>query len=127
MASTGFVGTGTTITAGTSTFTAQVETITHNSTRPAIDATHLSSAGARDYVPGDLQDGTVTLTIYRKDGEAVPITAAAETWTITYPDNDTQVFTGFITQATTNVVVDEMVKCDVVIQISDSDVFTPVT
>ncbi len=51
------VGTGSTITFGTSSFSADILDINRTGiTRPSIDVTHMGTTGGREFMPGDLYD-----------------------------------------------------------------------
>lgn len=56
--------------------------------REPIDVTHLGSTPAKEFIPGDLYDaGEITIEglLDPNDGDAVPISGAAETMRITFP------------------------------------------
>jgi len=80
------VGTGTTITWGTSSFTANVTGVRKSGeSRPSVDTTHMSST-SRTFMPGDLVDyGSIEVDIEYDPDQSPPITAAIETFTITFP------------------------------------------
>ncbi|NBQ49116.1 MAG: hypothetical protein EBY40_00200 [Marivivens sp.] len=81
-------GTGTTITFGTSGFTASVTSITpvSGAERPSIDTTHLGTTTARTSIPGDLIDwGTCEIAFQFDPDNRPPIDQAAETITVTFP------------------------------------------
>lgn len=81
------VGTGSSITFGTSSFDGEVLSISANGmTRPVIDTTHMETEDARTKMPGDLVDsGDVTVEIQFDPNNPPPIDAAPETITITFP------------------------------------------
>ena len=88
------VATGITIAFATSTFTADVVDFApvFEQTVEDIDCTHQGST-AREYIPSDLIDaGECTMTILWEVGSVVPVGAAPETITITFP---------FVTASTT--------------------------
>lgn len=93
------LGTGTTIAFGTSGWAANVVSIGDlGEERPSIDTTHLATSDARTYIPGNLRDGgTLTIEAQHDPSQLPPITAAAETITITFEDTSTCGFTGFCT------------------------------
>lgn len=99
--STARTGKGTTITFGTSGFTADKVSISGpNQTREAIETTHLGSTDDnKSYIPDDFAEpGTFEIEfIYDPaDGEP-PINGAAETITLTEPDSSTRAASGFVT------------------------------
>ena len=81
------VGTGTTITFGTSGFTAEVMSVAGNDmTREDIDVTHMGSTNYREFIPSKLVDGgTLELEISFDPDSQPPITGAAETITVNFP------------------------------------------
>ena len=88
------VGHGTTITFGTSGFTANIESVSWDGiARTVIETSHMgtTAAGAnqfgnRTFIPGDLVDpGTLTMNIHFNPQTNPPIGAVAETITVTYP------------------------------------------
>lgn len=93
-------GLGATITFGTSGFAMNVRSIGGTEqTREKIDTTYLGSSDFYTYIPDDLvQPGEFTIE-YIWDGSSgqtyPPISAAAETITITLRDGDTLSGTGF--------------------------------
>lgn len=81
------VATGITIAFATSTFTADVVDFApvFEQTVEDIDCTHQGST-AREYIPSDLIDaGECTMTILWEVGSVVPVGAAPEEITITFP------------------------------------------
>lgn len=82
-------GHGATITFGTSGFTAAFTEISgFDQAREVLDTTQLSTTDYRTKTPGDLVDaGEFTATFFYDADEQPPITGAAETITITYPDS----------------------------------------
>lgn len=81
------LGTGTSITFGTSGFTANLLTVNPvSASRPAIDTTHLGTTTARTFTPADLIDwGNLEITFQFDVDDEPPIGTAAETITITFP------------------------------------------
>lgn len=82
-------GTGTTVTFGTSSITANVTAISDTGvSREAIETTHLGTTGGRTYIPGDIYEpGEITLSVQFDPDKniEVDILRVAETVTITYP------------------------------------------
>jgi len=83
------LGNGTTIAFTTSAFTANVHRIGGaNTTRNAVETSHLGTTGQRTRIPGTLTDPGTTEVEFEWDQSFAtfpPITAVAETITITYP------------------------------------------
>jgi len=79
---------GATITFGSS-FFGTIRNIAHQGvTRPDVDVTHSATTGARAYIPGDLYEGgtfQIDGLLDETKNFTTPITAAAETTTITLP------------------------------------------
>jgi len=98
------VGTGTTITAGTSSWTASLTRVNHSGIeRVSLDTSHMGTAapgagkfGNRTFVPGDLSDpGTLEIEAFFNPDTEPPVDQVAETWTVTFP-----LFAGDATPAT---------------------------
>jgi len=88
------VGTGTTLTAGTSGWTAELLSLDLNGiAREAIETSHSGTAAAgagkhanRTYIPGDLADpGSLDVTFHFNPDTEPPIDQPAETWTVAFP------------------------------------------
>lgn len=97
------VGTGTVITFS-SNYILRPETITLNGpSREAVDTTHLritdgSTTVGRTKIPARTYDpGSMDVTWQFDEASAPPITAAAETITITFPSSNTYQCSGFLT------------------------------
>lgn len=115
------VGDGTTISFGTSGFTGDVVSISGpNSTRAAVDKTHLGSSGWTEFDPSGLVDGgELSLTVHYDPTIVVPIAAVAETITIDPAGSgQTLSFTGFVISSGHSFAVDEMMGLDMNIKIS---------
>jgi hypothetical protein len=97
------IGTGTTITWGTSSFAAELLDLNWTGiSRGAIPTSHMGTSGYHTKIPTDLIDGGEVEVDYHFDPTAAnlqpPIAAAPETITITPAGgNDTFAFTGFVT------------------------------
>jgi hypothetical protein len=96
-----FIGTGTTVTFGTSGWTPELLDIRGPSySREAVDMSHFGSTGGKIFSPGDLYDGgEITLELAFDPTDAPPLTGVAETITITYSDSSTTSWSvnGFLT------------------------------
>ena len=103
-------GNGTTLTFATSGFTANIYSIAGATfTRDALETTHLGTTGFKEYVPDDLvEPGEFEIEFEWNQSFSTfpPISAAAETITVTYPlktgetTNATLAGTGFLTSTT---------------------------
>ena len=100
------LGTGTTITFGTSGFSAEVTEISHGSiSRETIDTSHLATPaatagkiGSKTFLAGILSDpGELTLQGHHDPSLTPPVEGDAETVTVTFPDGDTWAFSGQMT------------------------------
>ena len=96
------VGTGTTITFGTSGFSANIMSVDGPGiTREAIETTHMGTTTAKTFIPADLIDGGEMSFTMQFDGALDPPTdAAAETITIDWGGAGTGekwTFSGFMT------------------------------
>lgn len=82
-------GYGTTIVGGSSgSFFAEIQSVSLSGyERAAIETTHMTStSGWRTFQPSDLKSpGTIELELSFRPNDNIPITSAAETWTITFP------------------------------------------
>lgn len=96
------LGTGTTITFGTSGFSANLLSIDGPELqRESIDVSTMATTTNRAFLPGTLLDGGEVDMTFEFDGDDTPLTALAsegETITITWGSTgDTWTFTGFMT------------------------------
>lgn len=80
-------GQGASVTFGTSGFTANIASISHDGIeRTAIPTTHLGTTTAMTFIPGDLFDpGELSLDIQFDPDDYPPIDQPAETITVTFP------------------------------------------
>lgn len=119
-------GQGTTITFGTSSFTANVMSISVDGVeRPAIDTSHLGTTTSRTFIPGDLVDeGSVTLAIQYDPDSEPPKKGALETVTITFPLSTgattaaSRAFSAFVTGFDAGVEMDALMTGNVTIKVS---------
>lgn len=116
----GQIGTGTTITFGTSAFTAEIMAVTPPpSTREKIKTSYMSTTLDHTYIPASLVDhGELEFDISFEGGLNVPLHSAAETITITYPDGDTWVFSGFVTDFTGSVPLEDKMTGTIKVAVS---------
>lgn len=100
------VGTGISLTFGTSGFSAELLSVNHNAiSREGVDTTHMGSTMNREMIPVDLVNpGTVDFEIHFDPDAQPPISDSAETLTITFPNPSggtsgaTLEGTGFVTE-----------------------------
>ena len=87
----GFIATGTTVTFGTSSFSAELLSISGPSlSRESVDMSHMGTTGGKPFLPGDLYDGgEVTLELAFNPATALIISSAKETVTIAWADSST--------------------------------------
>ncbi len=79
------VATGTSVTFGTSTFPMELKSVSVDGIeREALETTHMGSTNFREFIPGKLVNaGELTVTIFGDANTTPPISAAAETVTLT--------------------------------------------
>ena len=119
------IGTGATITFGTSGFTAEITNMDHGDMgREAIDTSHLGTTTARTFMPGDLYDpGSLTLDIHFDNANDPPLTGAAETITITFPDASTRSGSGFVTGYSYSVPLEDKMTAQMTVKFSGAFTF----
>lgn len=67
--------------------------------RAAIETTVLDTSGGKTFMPGDNYDpGQISVEMQFDSDAAPPITGAAETVTLTFPDGETWAASGFLTE-----------------------------
>lgn len=113
-------GHGTTITFGTSGFSANLLEIGGVSLeRAAIDSTHMGTANAKAYIPTSLYDGgSVDITFEFVGNENVPIDAAVETITINWAGANAWSFSGFMTGFTPSAQTGEKMQASATLKIT---------
>lgn len=81
------IGTGASITFGTSSWTGDIVDISGDGmSREAIDVSHLNTTDWKEFLPSDNTDpGSITLEILFDPDDEPPITSAKETVTVTFP------------------------------------------
>mgnify|MGYP000051886027 CR=1 FL=1 len=126
------VGTGITIAFATSTFTADVVDFSpiFEQSVEDIDCTHQGST-ARDFTPSELIDaGECTMTILFEPGVVVPVGAASEEITITFPfvtastTKGTWVCDGYINNYSATASLEERMEGSVTIKWTGAGVLT---
>jgi len=132
----GRAGYGTTLVGGTN-FTAGISGIKDITLSglecDAIDVTDMDSTGRRrEYVPGLIEPGEITFTVNFEDGLYDTVldkmgggtAAAAETWTVTFPDDSTYACSGFLSKAGSATPHDGGITFDMTIKLSGAETFT---
>ena len=126
------VGTGTSITFGTSGFSARVASIDGPGfSRTSVETTHLSTTGNRTHMPGDLVErGELTLSVHHDPSLTPPIRQAAETVTITFPvpsgltNPATCVFTAMCIGYSASIAIDELMTASMTLKGSGAPTIT---
>ena len=114
------VGTGITLTFGTSSFSIEFEEIKPpGSSRGSIDTSHQGTTTYRTFTPQDLVDnGELTFTGHFDPSKTPPIASAAETITISFPSDAAWDFSGFLTDYEPLGVFDDKMMCNGTIKVS---------
>lgn len=114
-------GHGTTITFGTSSFSANLISVNGPSvTRDDIDNTHMGTSDAKAYLPSALYDGgEVSLTVEHDASLAVPIDQDAETITIDWAgQGSTWAFSGYVKGCTPGAAIGERMESEITIKVT---------
>jgi hypothetical protein len=113
-------GTGTSITFQTSGFVANITDIGINDiSRASVATSHLGTTNAMTFIPGKLYDpGGLELEIQFDPETDPPIDDAAETIVVTFPGGETWSFTGFATDFTASVPLEELMTGTLTIKAS---------
>lgn len=129
------IGTGATLTFGTSSVTLEILSIEISDiSREAIDTTHLETANARTFMPTDLYDpGTMEIEVLYDDDNVssnqIPFSAAAETLTIEWPavapatTGGQFVTTGFITNVSISTPLEDRITATISFKFSGAITF----
>jgi len=122
MADSGF---GTTITFSTGFFAEVISVDGPDLSREPIDTTHMTTTDGRmTYIPSDLIDGgTLSVEIAYVPATAPPISGAAETVTVTYPDSSSAAFSGFLTSFSSSIPIDDRMTASAEIKVSGDVTF----
>lgn len=127
------IGTGTTVTFGTSGFTAQVLEVGWSGIeREAVDSTHMGTTTARSFIPSSLYDpGEIEMEVAFDGDDAPPISAAAETITVEFAKkasgstNGAQwAATGFLTGVEVTAPLEDKMTATLTIKLSGEITFT---
>jgi len=113
-------GFGTTITFSTGYFAEIISVDGPDLSRESIDTTHMgTTSGLMTFIPSDLIDnGTLSVEMAYIPGTAPPISSAAETVTVTYPDSSTAAFSGFLTSFSPSIPIDDRMTASAEIKVS---------
>ncbi len=121
------IGTGATIGWGTSTFTAEIVTISWDGIeRDFIDASHLGSTNGKEFLIGDLYDpGTLTIEVHLgiDATHTPPITGALETMTVTLPNATTMSALGALQSYTVGIPLEDKMTATMVMKMSGDITF----
>ena len=105
------LGHGTTITFDTGFFAEILSMQWTGIERTVVPATTFGTTGGKAFEPADLTDaGELVVDILHSSTEVPPLGSAAETVTITWPDAQTHIFTGFMSGYEINVADEEKVR-----------------
>ena len=89
------------------------------SSRPSIDTSHYGTSTYRTFIPGDLIDnGQLQCTIEFDPGQVPPIDQDASTVTITFRNDETWEFSGFMTDYQPGSPMEERMTASCVIKVS---------
>lgn len=125
------IGTGATITFGSTAIALIVESIEHSGiSRESIDVSHLATTGGRTMIPGDLYNpGEIVIEGLLEqlliDEMVTKIGAVAETITVTLPDTGTIAASGFVKEMEYGIPLDDKMTFSMTIQLSDEITATP--
>lgn len=122
------IGTGTTITFASGFFAEILDVSPPNASRESIQVSHMGTTDAHTFKPTDLADwGELTVEMGFDPATTVPITNAAETVTITFPDSGatTWVFEGFMTGFEPSDPLEDRMTATATIKVSGPVVQTP--
>ncbi len=121
------IGTGTTLTAGTSAWTGEILKISiDGQERPSIKTSHMGTTGYDTFKPGSLVDpGKLDVEVAYAADTPPPITAAAETWTVQFPkvtggstNGHKTAGSGFITSKSVEIPLEERITSKISIKFS---------
>lgn len=129
------IGTGTTITHGTSSYSVEIQSIALNEiTRAVVDTSHMGTAGARTKTVGDLYDpGSLTVSAHLNPNEPAPYSGASETVTVTFPipagglTGATLAGTAAVTSFSASVPLEDKMVCTYTITFLDDITWTDAT
>jgi len=119
-------GFGLSIVFGTSGFSADLLDVTPpGASREAIDVSHMGNSGFKEFIPSDLVDwGECKMTVGFDPATSPPISSAAETITITFPDGTTWAFSGFMTGYEPKAPMEDKMTGEVTVKVSGEPTIT---
>jgi hypothetical protein len=92
------IGSGTTLTFQSGFCAKVLELDVSGIKRASVETTTLETTTAKAFMPSDLYDpGDISLTMQFKTDATPPINTDASAWTITWPDGETMLGSGFLT------------------------------
>lgn len=95
-------------------------------TREAVATTTLDTTGGKTFIPSDTYDpGTLEGSMQLNTANSPPITGAAETVTLTFPDTSTWAASGFMTDVSAGLEPEGVMTIDFTIKLSGDITFTP--
>lgn len=113
------LGTGLTLTAGTSAWQAYLTSCKPaNYSREAVRSSHMTTTGAHTFTPADIVEyGDINVEGYYNPATTVPIAAVAETWTIAIAGASVS-FTGFMTNFQAKAPMEEYMTFSATVKVS---------
>lgn len=113
------IGTGASITFSSSFFSGLIKNISISMDRVMVDSSNMATTGGHTYVPGDLTNGTMTVTAMYDPAKAPPITGASETVTMLFPTSALSIsFPGMLKSIGLAVPLEDLMVADFEIQIN---------
>lgn len=92
--------------------------------REAVETTVLDTSGGKTFIPADNYDpGELSVTLQFDTDASPPITGAAETVTITWPDLETWACSGFLTSFRVTASNEEVMEAEATIKFTGSWTF----
>ena len=124
------VGTGATITFSTGFFAEILAINSADWSREVIETTHMGTTTARTFTPSTLYDsGTFSVELLMVPGTTpvTPMTAAAETVTVTFPDVGTATYaaSGFMTEFSYSIPLGDRITATASIKFTGAITVTP--
>ena len=121
------IGTGSTVTFGTSAYTALIKDISWDGIqRKSVETSYLGTTTAHTFMPGDLYDpGSLKLEVLYDPGTIKPpLNGAVETVTVTFPDANTAAASGFITAWSIKVPLEDVMTATVEVKFTGAITIT---
>ena len=107
-------------------FTGTVINVTPpNTSREALDTSHMLTPSYRTYVPGKLiEGGEMTLLVQFDSAVTIPTLGALASTMITYPDGDVWTFDAFVMSMSPTADLDTVMQATVVLKVAGPIVIT---